>query len=217
MEIGLKIRSENLEVALFIESEISFILETLLGIKDHYKSKSFSNKSGALSFCQKIDLLIDIDVLSKKDKKKFLAFMEIRNQFMHNLEVVNYEKCFEFLNGSDKFLSKNYNQIDGISKEENLGNLVRQLRMDLINITFGLKKKLINKIRKDTKMEIYKKSQQAFIISIEELKATLDKLFEDEIKKGSIYNSKRLKGFGTELSKILYKQWEKNLKKLILY
>lgn len=46
--------------------------------------KTLGNNSTNFSFKNKIDLLFDIGDLDKKQYPRFIKFMEIRNQFMHN-------------------------------------------------------------------------------------------------------------------------------------
>lgn len=43
-------------------------------------------------------------------KSKFVAFMEIRNQFMHNMNALTYVKCFENLPGKQKWILNTYPQ-----------------------------------------------------------------------------------------------------------
>ena len=87
MRIGIDIRKEILLSSLYLESFLSHFLGGMLGIKDISNSMSLGNTGKALSFSQKLNLLIDIGALKKDDQKKFLAFMEIRNQFMHNIYI----------------------------------------------------------------------------------------------------------------------------------
>ena len=53
-----------------------------MGIKDVDTSSTLSNKSSALSFNQKVDMLIDIGAISKTNKVKFLTFMEILSKIL---------------------------------------------------------------------------------------------------------------------------------------
>ena len=214
LDLGLTIRKEVLATSLIVEGLTSAFLSSLLGIKDRTNSKTLGNKSGSLSFNQKIDLLIEIGALSKDHKSKFQAFMEIRNQFVHNLSATTYEKCFEATNGTDKYLLKTYPQATTLSREKQLEFASRQLGNDITQLTVALTKSIEEKIKKDVEINIAKKSQQAFLDSIEQLKTSLDDRFDKEIAKSPTYSSKRLKGFGTRLSKILIALWKKNFDKL---
>ncbi|MDP3445793.1 MAG: hypothetical protein Q8T08_23275, partial [Ignavibacteria bacterium] len=106
----MNIRVDILQYSLMVENFSSIFLSTLLDIPDFKESKSLGNRSGNLSFNQKIDLLIDIQAIEKKEKSKFSNFMSIRNQFMHNIDADSYENCLKNIEGADKFLLKTYPQ-----------------------------------------------------------------------------------------------------------
>ena len=46
--------------------------------------------------------------MKSEDAKKFELFGEIRNKFLHNLEVDTFEKCFEYIDGREKGFKKSY-------------------------------------------------------------------------------------------------------------
>ncbi len=214
MDLGLIIRKEVLATSLIVEGLTSAFLSTLLGVKDYTNSRTLGNKGGSLSFNQKIDLLIEIGALSKDDRNKFQAFMEIRNQFIHNLSATTYEKCFAATGGTDKYLLKTYPQAQNISREKQLEATTRDLGNDIAQLTVALTKSVEEKIKKDVEVAIAKKSQQAFLDSIKQVKTSLDDYFDKEIAKSPTYNTKRLKGFGTEISNMLFLLWKKNFDKL---
>src|SRR5688572_19762225 len=97
IQIGIEKRQNILNVSLLVENFTSLFLSRLLEIQDHRKTISFGNKSSSLSFNQKVNILIDIGALNATDKIKFQTFMEIRNQFMHNIDADSYENCFKYL------------------------------------------------------------------------------------------------------------------------
>ncbi|MEJ7769282.1 MAG: hypothetical protein WKF89_15795 [Chitinophagaceae bacterium] len=76
-----------------IEYFISLYLCKIFSI-DYDVSKAFGNRSGALSLNSKVILLTDIKFLEKSELPKVQVFLEIRNQFAHNREVVNFKTCF---------------------------------------------------------------------------------------------------------------------------
>ena len=123
----------------------SAFLSVLLGIKDLKNSRVLGNRSGCLSFNQKIDLLIEMGAVSSKDRNKFQAFMEIRNQFMHNISANTYENCYSFMNGTDKFILKTYPQDNTKAREEALreatGELIDEIGKITVNIISVLKGK----------------------------------------------------------------------------
>lgn len=211
MDIGIEIRKIILSKALFLEGATSAFLGGLLGIKDFTKSNSLGNKSSSLSFNQKIDLLIDLNVLKSNEKNKFKKFMEIRNQFMHNLSASTYEKCCFFLDGTDSYLLKNYPQSEQNSKEEQLRLAVDCLSDEVLEITFNITTKVYNKIQQDAENEVYKISNEAFNYAIHNLKNKLDDYIDDLIKSDKTFDIQNFKNLGTYISKTIHKLWKKKM------
>jgi uncharacterized protein YutE (UPF0331/DUF86 family) len=147
----MDIRMRTLHYSLRIERFTSAILASLIDIKGrHTETISFANKSTALSFFQKVNILLDIGALQKDDKRKFEKFMSIRNQFMHNYEADTYEKCVQLIDGCENYLFKTYkneltegNEFE--SKEEKLGFAIFLLCEDVDSITISLIEKVRNK------------------------------------------------------------------------
>ncbi|WNH13040.1 hypothetical protein [Thalassobellus suaedae] len=167
--IGLNERKDILTYALLLENFSSIFLSNLLGLKDYRNSISFGNTSGSLSFNQKINLLIDIGALSKTEKSKFQTFMEIRNQFMHNISADSYESCYAFLPGKDKFILKLYPQDPGLTKEEQLKKATVELAESQLKITIGIFDKVKEKVEKEVRSELLEKMQPVLFKKIEEL------------------------------------------------
>ncbi len=99
-DINLPLRSEILDIALNLEQNVNLLLLVLLSIENP-KRKAITNKSGNLSFKNKIDLLFDLDVLNSDEHKKLLLLMEFRNQFLHNIECSSFDNAVKLL-GTDK-------------------------------------------------------------------------------------------------------------------
>lgn len=97
---NLSLRTEILDIALNIEQAVNSLLLIFLNI-DKEEKKAISNKSGNLSFKNKIDLLIDLDIFNKEEYKQFLLLMEYRNQFLHNIDCSSFVSAVTLL-GSDK-------------------------------------------------------------------------------------------------------------------
>lgn len=168
-EIGLEKRKFILTISLLVENFTSIFLARLLEIEDYRETISFSNKSSTLSFNQKINLLIDIKAIEGENKNKFQTFMEIRNQFMHNLEADTYEKCFKFLNGRDKFILKVYPENSDLSKEDQLEKATERLFYDVLRMSSKLYEKVREKIEKEVKHEMLQKAQPVLLRVIAEL------------------------------------------------
>lgn len=128
-------RIEYLSHSLIIEKSVSWFLATCLGIeKDVKNSKSFSNKSSALTLMQKVNLILDLEIIEKKSIWKFEMFMSIRNQFMHNSEAETYEQCIEFIDGAKTKILKEYGEDKNLTTEQNLQLAANKLAIDVKNI-----------------------------------------------------------------------------------
>lgn len=203
---GMSARSEVLEYSLMIENLSSFFLSGLLDISDYKKSKSLGNTGSSLSFNQKVELLIDIQALDSKEKSKYMAFMSIRNQFMHNIDANSYEKCFTHLKGSDKFLLTTYPQDIKLTQEKQLENATRNLAHDVITITVNLMEKVKEKIGEKVKNEMLEKYQEASMSAISEIEKALDLVYESKVKEGvKTIGIEELKDLGSEMRSIFYK------------
>lgn len=135
---AMVIRQEVLTYALLLENYTSVYLAKLLGIKNAKTSRSFSNKASSLSYATKINLLIDIGALDEKTISKYMKFMEIRNQFMHNIEAKTFESCLSFLPGTEKFLDSLYKFSPNLDKEKNLREAINSLAGELVKTTLDI-------------------------------------------------------------------------------
>ena len=94
-DINLQLRSEILDIALNLENAVNELILALLLIENPNR-KAISNKSGNLSFKNKIDLLFDLDILSSGEHNILLLLMEFRNQFLHNTIEINKNIKFNY-------------------------------------------------------------------------------------------------------------------------
>ena len=212
LKINLEDRKDILRTALILESMTSIFLAELLGIKNHKESKSFGNTSGNLSFSQKISLLIDIGALSETEKAKFLTFMEIRNQFMHNLSADTYELCFGFIKGKEAFILKTYPQDKSLKKEEQLKKATFDLSNDIITITSNIFNKITEKFENESKVKLLEKTHEISIKTIQKIEDFFNNYIEEKIQKEQNISPKELNGLGTMVRKIYFGVLEKELK-----
>lgn len=210
LDIGMETRSEILQYSLLLENLASIFLSTLLGIEKHEVTKTFSNQSGSLSFSQKIDLLIDIGALDKEEKKKFLTFMEIRNQFAHNFNAKSYELCFTFLDGKATFILKTFPQDSNLSLENQLQKAVSALANDVIKVTINLIDKVKEKFGSEVKNDIMSRYQKVSMQAIQEIENTFNDYYADA-KIGKSIDIEELRGLGTTIRKMYYKYIKTNL------
>ncbi|RKN83358.1 hypothetical protein [Ulvibacterium marinum] len=105
-EYEARIKLVTLYYSLTFEEFASDFLRIVLNQND--EAVSLGNSSKALSFNQKVQLLLDAKAFEKDDKKKIEYFMSIRNQFMHNSAAITLESCMSFLTGIDKKIEEGY-------------------------------------------------------------------------------------------------------------
>jgi hypothetical protein len=115
--VNLELRSKILFCALNIENVINNLLVKHLLIIDKTKTKNFANRPG-ISFQSKIDLLFDIEVISKEELLTIELLMIFRNKFLHDIKYNSYtlvlndldngirNRFFKFLR-DEKFKSEN--------------------------------------------------------------------------------------------------------------
>lgn len=189
----MEMRAGVLNYALIMEHFTSMFLKELFGVtKSKEETFCFGNKGTSLSFDTKIYLLMDIGAMDKSSKSKFLAFMAIRNQFMHNLDAKSYEECFAFLDGTESFLLKTYKIAKTEDKEgylklavETLCRDVNQLTSDVIGHIKEKRKqneelKFKSEMLKHTETALYSLGDEF----IEDFKAVKDRSYTgDEVSK----------------------------------
>lgn len=82
-----------IENCIFIEETISRVLGKILNI-DWKESKSFGFNSSALSFNQKVHIIMDIKGLEPKELKELTTLMNIRNKFAHLSGIKTFDDLF---------------------------------------------------------------------------------------------------------------------------
>lgn len=208
----IRIRIDVLKTALILEEMTSVFLASLLGVENIKESLSFSNKGSALSFNQKINLLIDIGALNNDARGKYQVFMEIRNQFMHNVKARSYETCFSFTDNKDNYILNKYHQDKKLPREVQLENAFSSLSTELITLTIKLTEKIKAKMEIEIRQEFDKHMIEDIKSGIENAKMLLDKYIEEEMEKGTIFTARKLKGMGTFVSKLIYNHAIKKVK-----
>ena len=208
------IRNEVLKTALLIEFMTSSLLAKLLGVKDFQKSKVLGYNGGAISFSQKVNLLIEIGAIPKKERSKFQAFMEIRNQFMHTLDANTYEKCFEFMPNTEKYLLKNFRQKNSLSKEAQLRKATSMLRNDVTTLTMDIANKVAEKTLANFNVKLTEISEKAFAYAIKKVGDNFEESFNKAISEGETIKAKRLKGLGKGFTKLVNGVYKKKFEEL---
>lgn len=185
---GAKIRIDILNKALTIEAFTSLFLAEILGIHDPEKSNSFGMSGSALSFDAKINLLIDVGALNKEERNKFRIFMEIRNKFIHNININTYENCFATIEGRDKYIMSLYKPVQTISREDHLQMGVHNLFIDVMEKTLAVAEKIIEK---ETKERLLKINTDLVLEVGKQYSTVMSELVEYLDFKGNNYTYKR--------------------------
>ncbi|MBK9388784.1 MAG: hypothetical protein IPN68_00850 [Bacteroidetes bacterium] len=106
-DLNITLRIEILTNTLRLEQSASDIIKAILRILKE-KTKTLDNKSSSLSFKNKIDILQDLDELTKEAYDDLIKFMEIRNQLIHNHECTSFIKLSETNPEITNFLKKRF-------------------------------------------------------------------------------------------------------------
>ena len=131
-DLNLPLRTEILKIALDFEYRINNYLLAILSI-DNPKRSTLSNRSGSISFKNKIDLLFDLDILTKEENEKFQIIMEFRNQFMHNYECCSFTDAVARIAGSRNKLLKYCND-NTLTDEFQLQNAFDNMYKECLSI-----------------------------------------------------------------------------------
>lgn len=147
--IDIRRRIPVLQAALMVEFFSTFLLASLLGIKDFRKAKTFSG-STALSFNAKIIMLVDIEAIGSENRKVFQKFMEIRNVFMHDLAAMTYKDCVDRIDGAETFLLTRYTPDSDKLLENQLSDAIKNLCSEVITLLKPAFTKLEEKLQAET-------------------------------------------------------------------
>jgi len=174
-QLNIELRSRILEYSLFIEKLINDLILWNLGIYDEkVKTRLFSNK-GKISFQNKIDLLYDLEVLSKEENSEFELLMIVRNKFMHDIECDSFHTL---LNQLDKGIVNRFKKFleDGqlISDEEACRKA--SYRLFQKNIETIKNKIESNKVARDKKYKLFQSQNEQLIYYIDFIKDLMDKV-----------------------------------------
>jgi len=102
------VRSEILEYSLTLEEAINNLLLFNLGIFDGGKATRLFGNKASISFKNKIDLLYDINVLTKEENSDLELLMIFRNKFLHDINCNSFLNVLEILDNGIKNKFKGY-------------------------------------------------------------------------------------------------------------
>lgn len=205
-EINLPLRTEILQMALELEQDVSELILNHLNIEVE-KRKALSNKSGSLSFQNKIDLLHDLGILTKEENAKFGLLMVFRNQFMHNINCNSFVTAINFLgDGKKKELLKFGDKEFNRNVEFHYRNAYGKLFINCIKVVVEKNERRLEVINENT--NALKIPHEYSIIFIDKLMDTYVKICEEcfpkesDNPKISEFKLKLLKTFTIELNNL---------------
>ncbi|MEO5571219.1 MAG: hypothetical protein ABIT08_08535 [Bacteroidia bacterium] len=172
-DTNLSLRTEILDMALHLENDISELILFYLNIENEDR-KAINHKSGSLSFKNKIDLLFDLQILSKEENQQFLLMMEFRNQFMHNINCNSFIVASKLLDGN-KLLEKHKG--NDLTFE---ADLEFQYRHSYNNLFIKCLNIILQK--RENRMELIKENANALRVPHENSIRVIDMLFDIYMK-----------------------------------
>lgn len=166
MENNIQLRGEILEYSLILENEINSLLLLSLGIFDDANSTKLFGKKASITFKNKIDLLYDINILSKEENSDLELLMIFRNKFLHDISCNSFLHTLEQLDNGIKNKFKNHlNKDQSIYNEDSCKETCYNLFLSNIRtIKCKVKEKRINISNKN---EIIQSANQEIIYHIE--------------------------------------------------
>ncbi len=102
MDINLNLRSQILECSLNIEDAVDIVIVLSSGITDKNVKTRLFGKKPSITFKNKIDLLFDLQLLSKEDNFNLDLLMIFRNKFMHDINCNSFNSVFQIVDNSIK-------------------------------------------------------------------------------------------------------------------
>ena len=102
IEMNIQLRSKILEYSLKIENTVNTLLLLNLGIFDGGKATRLFGNKASISFKNKIDLLYDINVLTKSENSDLELIMIFRNKFLHDINCDSFLKVLEMMENGIK-------------------------------------------------------------------------------------------------------------------
>ena len=211
MQYPDKIKLKVLKYSLRLEKIASHSLAFILDIEDPTNTKTLGNKNTPLAFNQKLHLLLDSGSIDKEEKEKMEIFMEVRNQFMHNLNVNSFVEVFSVLSGRENRLRKLYPDYfsDKIEIEDSLNKVTEKLYVEGMKILISFKGARENKLQTISRESVYRNLYEATPAAIDRAL----KMLVNDIRTDSFhYTDKEILIKNIELLKkqiLIYQQTER--------
>ncbi|MCP1995464.1 hypothetical protein [Flavobacterium sp. HSC-61S13] len=156
------LRGQIIEDSVRLERVVTLLLSDVFEIADIENSNSFQTTGNVLNFHAKTSLLSDLKYLPSGLKDKISMLYQLRNKFVHNIDVDSFKAFFEVSgNGKKKaFLGFYSDKLDEkeFENEERYFAAIYDLLMaevlhDLEVISNLMARNLKNEVHKDSLME----------------------------------------------------------------
>ncbi|WP_430614163.1 hypothetical protein [Flavobacterium sp. JP2137] len=160
------LRGLIIEDSVRLERVVTLLLSKVFEIEDVERSNSFQTTANVLSFHAKTSLLSDLKYLPFALKEKISMLYQIRNKFVHNMDVDSFVKFFEASGAGKKkaFVGFYSAQLPEGKPEEEEAHfcriyslLVAEVFHDLEVISALMARNLKNEVHKDGLIERIKR------------------------------------------------------------
>lgn len=101
--MNIELRKTVLEKSLLLEYHLSKILALLFRVEKD-GSQTLGVKGTSISFKTKADFLLDLGRIDSKFYQDLILFMEVRNQFMHNMDADSFNVVVQRVNKKNRLL-----------------------------------------------------------------------------------------------------------------
>jgi len=165
VSIEIKIRNEFFVSALFVENNITSYISEKLKINNVVNSTLLGNKEDAISFDQKIELLLESDNFSIIDKSKLSVYREIHKELTANKNATSFEACFSSEDHNDDFLLILYTQSEYLPREEKLINACYQLIGEVSELVANFTNNPEVKLKRKFNLDTFNLSKFALLFS----------------------------------------------------
>jgi hypothetical protein len=183
--MNLALRTKILKKSLEVEHQLNEIIISLINVKST-NPKTLGHKSSAFSFSNKVNLLYDLELIDNPEYNLLFCFMEIRNQFMHNLDADNFTVVINRINKTKLFLSISpeinsmlKSPVDGMNVE----NLYELIFDKLVIELGGILVKLHEIIKNNLELEIEQRKSKHIINTQEKMSVLMDESIKEACEK----------------------------------
>ena len=132
--LNMQLRSWVISQVLRLEQSSTNALRAIFRLFNE-NSKTLGSQSSALSFKAKIDLLLDLEEITKTEYSHLLKLMEIRNQFAHNPAATSFEELDNINPDINKYLLKY--ESENADKDQPLETRLKTIFSQLFQVTVG--------------------------------------------------------------------------------